>query len=173
MTPYQVNVEKSEKMVKIVSIEEANLHNVWTNLGITIKFSGMMWLMIKLNVTKNHRFHHRFSKNTGSLSPTVNISLLLNARQKEAVTLKCSANALFLKLKACSLLLKTDSNTAVFLWIFKITYFVEHLQVALCGQETLDLFRTISFYTWQAFFQNKAKFPFRFFLPLLSDLQGQ
>ena len=43
------------------------------------------------------------------------ISLLLNARQKEAVTLKCSANAMFLKLKACSLLLKTDSNTAVYL----------------------------------------------------------
>ena len=33
-----------------------NLHIFWTNWGISMKFSGQMWLLITLKVTKNQGF---------------------------------------------------------------------------------------------------------------------
>ena len=39
-------------MMKIVNIEEENLHIIWTNWGISMKFSGKMWLTIILKVQK-------------------------------------------------------------------------------------------------------------------------
>ena len=41
---------------KIINIEEENLHILRTNLGISIKFSGKVWLRIILNLTKSHGF---------------------------------------------------------------------------------------------------------------------
>ena len=49
----QGNAKKSEKLSKIVNIEEENLHIFWTSWGISIKFSGKMWIMTILKVTKN------------------------------------------------------------------------------------------------------------------------
>ena len=43
-------------MMKIANIEEYNLHIFWTTRGISMKFSGKMWLMIKLKVTKKQGF---------------------------------------------------------------------------------------------------------------------
>ena len=38
--------KKSKKLIKTVNIERKNLHIFWTTWGITIKFSGKMWLII-------------------------------------------------------------------------------------------------------------------------------
>ena len=43
------------KLMKIANIDKEILHIVWTTWGISIKFSGKMWLMIIL-VTKNQSF---------------------------------------------------------------------------------------------------------------------
>ena len=40
------------KSMKIADIDSEFLHNVWTAWGISMKFSGKMWLMIILKVTK-------------------------------------------------------------------------------------------------------------------------
>ena len=48
---YQGNVKISEKQIKIVNIEEEDLHILWTTWVVSIKFSGM-WLMIISKVTK-------------------------------------------------------------------------------------------------------------------------
>ena len=42
--------------MKIANIDRESLHNFWTNLGISIKFSGKIWLMIILKVTKTQQF---------------------------------------------------------------------------------------------------------------------
>ena len=42
--------------MKIADIDSEFLHNVWTAWGISIKFSGKMWLMIILKVTKKQGF---------------------------------------------------------------------------------------------------------------------
>ena len=49
----QGNVKKSEKMVKMVNIEQENLHIFWTSCGISMNFSGKMSLMIISKVTKS------------------------------------------------------------------------------------------------------------------------
>ena len=43
----------SKKLIKLVSIEEENLHIYWTTWGISMKLSGNMWLMILPKVTEN------------------------------------------------------------------------------------------------------------------------
>ena len=48
--------QKSEQLMKILNIEEKNLHIFWTNWGISTKFSGKMCLMIILKVTKKQGF---------------------------------------------------------------------------------------------------------------------
>ena len=40
--------------MKIANIDRESLHIFWTNWGISLKFSGKMWLMIILKLTKNH-----------------------------------------------------------------------------------------------------------------------
>ena len=47
--------------MKIANIVKESLHIFWKTCGISMKFSGMMWLMIilkvkKLKVTKNQEF---------------------------------------------------------------------------------------------------------------------
>ena len=42
--------------MKIVYIDEENLHIFWTTWGIWVKFLGKMWLMLILKVTKNQGF---------------------------------------------------------------------------------------------------------------------
>ena len=42
--------------MKIANIVKESLHIFWTTCGISMKFSGMMWLMIILKVTKNQEF---------------------------------------------------------------------------------------------------------------------
>ena len=42
--------------MKIANIDRKILHNFWTALGISMKFSGKMRLIIILKVTKNQRF---------------------------------------------------------------------------------------------------------------------
>ena len=53
----QENVKKSEKMIKIVNIEEENAHIFRKTWGISRKFSEEMWLMMILKVTKNQDFN--------------------------------------------------------------------------------------------------------------------
>ena len=52
----QGNVKKSKKSMKIVNIEAENLHIFCTTRRISAKFSGKMWLMIILKITKNQGF---------------------------------------------------------------------------------------------------------------------
>ena len=49
----QGNIKKSEKIMKIVNTDTENVHIFWTIWGLSIKFSGKMWIMIILKVTKN------------------------------------------------------------------------------------------------------------------------
>ena len=42
--------------MKIVNIDGENLHIFWTTLGISMKFSGKMWLMTMLKVRKKQGF---------------------------------------------------------------------------------------------------------------------
>ena len=39
--------------MEIANIDKEILHDFWTTWGISMKFSGKMWLLIKLKVTKN------------------------------------------------------------------------------------------------------------------------
>ena len=49
--------------MKLAHIVEESLHIFWTTCGISMKFSGMMWLMIIVKVTqKKPGIHHRFSR---------------------------------------------------------------------------------------------------------------
>ena len=52
----QENSKQYEKLVKMVNIEGENLCIFWRTWGNSIKFSGKMWLMIILKVTKNQGF---------------------------------------------------------------------------------------------------------------------
>ena len=52
----QRNVKKSAKLTKIVNIKEENLHIFWMTWGISMIFSGKIWLMIILKVTKMQGF---------------------------------------------------------------------------------------------------------------------
>ena len=45
------NPENRWKLMKIANIDREILHNFWKTWGVSMKFSGKMWLMIK--VTKN------------------------------------------------------------------------------------------------------------------------
>ena len=60
--------KKSKKLTKVVNIEEENLHIFWTTKGISMKFTGKMWLMIISKVKKEglHPFSekHIFGKST-------------------------------------------------------------------------------------------------------------
>ena len=49
----QGNIKKSEKIMKVVNTDRENVHIFWTIWGLSIKFSGKMWIMIILKVTKN------------------------------------------------------------------------------------------------------------------------
>ena len=44
------------KLLKIANIDRENLHVFWTIRGISLTFSGKMWLMTILKVTKNQGF---------------------------------------------------------------------------------------------------------------------
>ena len=46
--------------IEIANIYRGILHNFRATWGISIKFSGKMWLMIILKVTKNHPFFTRY-----------------------------------------------------------------------------------------------------------------
>ena len=45
------------KLMKIANIDREILHIFWTTWGIPMKFSGKMWLMIIIEVTKNQGFN--------------------------------------------------------------------------------------------------------------------
>ena len=49
------NQKKKWRLMKIANIDRAILHIFWTIWGISMKFSGKMWLMI-IKVTKKHSF---------------------------------------------------------------------------------------------------------------------
>ena len=49
----QRGVKKPGNFIKIVNIDEENLHISWTTRGMSKKFSGKMYLMVILKVTKN------------------------------------------------------------------------------------------------------------------------
>ena len=42
--------------MKIVNVEQGNLDIFWTTLGISMKFSGKLWLMTIFKVTKKQCF---------------------------------------------------------------------------------------------------------------------
>ena len=50
------NPKNQWKSMKIANIDREILHIFWTTWGISMKFSGKMWLMIILKVTKNQGF---------------------------------------------------------------------------------------------------------------------
>ena len=50
------NPENRWKSMIIANIDREILHNFWTTWAILMKFSGKMWLMIILKVTKNLGF---------------------------------------------------------------------------------------------------------------------
>ena len=50
------NSKNRGKLMKIANIDREILHIFWTTSGISMKFSGKMWLMIILKVTKGQGF---------------------------------------------------------------------------------------------------------------------
>ena len=48
--------QKSKKFIKIKSIDEENNHIFWKSWGISMKFSGKIWITIILKVIKNQGF---------------------------------------------------------------------------------------------------------------------
>ena len=56
------NPKKWWKLIKTSNIDREVFHIFWTTWGISMKFSGKMWLMIILKVTKSHTlsFEHTF-----------------------------------------------------------------------------------------------------------------
>ena len=50
------NPKNRWKSMKIATIDRKSLHIFWTTRGIWMKFSGKMWLIIILKVTKNQGF---------------------------------------------------------------------------------------------------------------------
>ena len=44
------------KWMKIANIDRESFNIFWTTCDISMKFSGKMWLMITLKVTKKHGF---------------------------------------------------------------------------------------------------------------------
>ena len=48
--------KKSKKIIKIVNIDGQIFHTFWAIWEISMKVSGMMWLMITLEVTKKQSF---------------------------------------------------------------------------------------------------------------------
>ena len=52
----QGNVKKSRKLMKVANIDREIVHNFWTTWGISVKFSGKMWLMALLKATKKQAF---------------------------------------------------------------------------------------------------------------------
>ena len=53
----QGNLKNYEKFMKIVNYDGENPLMFWTTRGISMEFSGKMWLMIILKVTKNQGFY--------------------------------------------------------------------------------------------------------------------
>ena len=53
----QGDLKSYEKFMKIVNYDGENPHMFWTTRGISMEFSGKMWLMIILKVTKNQGFY--------------------------------------------------------------------------------------------------------------------
>ena len=49
---YQKTQKKWWKSMKIANIDKESLHIFWMNWGFSLKFSGKMWLIIILKVTK-------------------------------------------------------------------------------------------------------------------------
>ena len=47
------NPKNRWKLIKLANIDRESLHIFWTIWGISMKFSGKMWLIIILKVTKN------------------------------------------------------------------------------------------------------------------------
>ena len=52
----QGNVKKLKNSMKVVNIDEENLHIFQTAWGISMNFSGTMYLMITFKVRKKHGF---------------------------------------------------------------------------------------------------------------------
>ena len=50
------NPKNWQKSMKLANFVKENLHIFWTTCGISMKFSGMMWLMMISKVTKNQEF---------------------------------------------------------------------------------------------------------------------
>ena len=44
------------KSIKIANNDKEIFHIFWTTWGISVKFSGKMWLMIILKITENQGF---------------------------------------------------------------------------------------------------------------------
>ena len=50
------NPKNRWKLIKLANIDRESLHIFWTIWGISMKFSGKMWLIIILKITKNQGF---------------------------------------------------------------------------------------------------------------------
>ena len=53
---WQGNDKNFKKSMKIANVDREILRIFWTTWGIPMKFSGKMWLMITLKLTKNQGF---------------------------------------------------------------------------------------------------------------------
>ena len=54
--------QKSKKLMKVPNIDRDILHNFWTTWGNSMKFSGKIWLMIILKVTRKPGFFPLFRR---------------------------------------------------------------------------------------------------------------
>ena len=52
------------KLTKIANIDRESLHISWTTWGISMKFSGKIWLKTTLEATKNYLFFTLFLEDT-------------------------------------------------------------------------------------------------------------
>ena len=68
----QGNIERCEKLIKIVNIDRPKFHIFWMIWGISLKFSGKMWTVIILNVKKKQWFNF-YAEDTFFEKPQVGV----------------------------------------------------------------------------------------------------
>ena len=117
------NIKKSKVLIKIVNIDEKNLYIFLTTWGISMKFSGKVFLTIILKVAKNQGFSVSLQNAVISEKTTwwVKLNPIFFRVKKDGVQFDPSWN-LFL-----AELLMPKMFSCEFWEIFKNTYFVKYL----------------------------------------------
>ena len=67
--------------MNIANVDRESLHIFWTIWGISMKFSGKMWLMIILKIIKNHSFTIFLEDTFFGMYPPAVLGLIKNVQK--------------------------------------------------------------------------------------------